>query len=139
MSSEAAAAKIVTTNAQTPVVVWSKTYCRYCDRVLRLLASIEPRFPVQVLQLDERSDRSEIQEELLKLTSCMTAPYVFVNGKFIGGCTETTELHSRQQLLPLISAAVAAHVAGEGEVAAVALSRPVDEVEAAPTTTTTSV
>lgn len=111
--SDEAIAKVTATNKATPVVVWSKTYCVYCDRVLCLLASIEPRFPVKVLQLDEMPDGSDIQAALLKLTSCLTVPQVFVGEKFIGGCTETTELHENKKLEPAISSAVAAYTAGK--------------------------
>lgn len=117
MSAEASA-KIAAANAGTPVVVWSKKYCGYCDRVLCLLASIEPHFPVKVFQLDEMPDGSDVHAALLELTSCMTVPQVFVGGTFIGGCTETTELHTNKQLTPAIAAAVAAHVAGEDIAAA---------------------
>lgn len=81
--------------------------------MLRLLASIEPRFPVEVFQLDEMPDGSDIQAALLKLNSCMTVPQVFIGGKYVGGCTETTELHDNKKLEPAISDAVAAHASGE--------------------------
>lgn len=97
--------------------------------MLRLLASIEPHFPVKVFQLDQMPDGSDVQAALLKLTSCMTVPQVFIGGKFVGGCTETTELHENKELEPAISDAVAAHTAGENK----ASVTPADTLQVAAT------
>jgi glutaredoxin 3 len=130
------ASRIAAINAENPVVVWSKTYCSYCDRALLLLAGLEPRFPVELLQLDEMADGSALQAELLKMTGCMTVPQVFVGNRFIGGCTETTQFHAEGKLQPAIAAAVAAHAgAGAGAAAAAAPVAPGDEDYAVSTTT----
>lgn len=92
--------------------------------MLCLLASIEPRFPVKVLQLDEMPDGSDIQGALLKLNSCMTVPQVYIGGKFIGGCTETTELHENKKLEPAIADAVAAYASGKSDAPAIPAATP---------------
>ena len=103
---DAVTLRILERNKSVPVMVWSKTYCMFCDRVLRLLASLEPRFECDVVQLNKHPDGHELHAALVKHTSCLTVPQVFVGGEFIGGCSETKALHEAGELQPKIAAAV---------------------------------
>lgn len=45
----------------------------------------------------------EIQDELLKMTGGRSVPRVFINGKFIGGGSETAALVANGQMKALLS------------------------------------
>lgn len=72
------------------MVIFSKSYCPYCDKAKRAFADLGAT-PV-VHELDERSDGGAIQAELGKVTGATSVPRVFVNGKFIGGGDDTAAL-----------------------------------------------
>jgi glutaredoxin 3 len=85
------------------VLVFSKTYCPYCTKAKRALASVGAS-PV-VHELDERPDGEKIQEALQSVTGIRTVPQVFVGGKCIGGGDDTAKLASNGKLKDLIAAA----------------------------------
>eukprot|EP01052_Picozoa_sp_SAG31_P007660 SAG31_NODE_368_length_16798_cov_20.422780_13_plen_70_part_00 len=64
-----AGAVVGATLAQGPVVVFSKTYCPFCDQTKKLFGSIGAlkESPV-VLELDIRDDGEAIQDELHRMT-----------------------------------------------------------------------
>ncbi|VVB17824.1 unnamed protein product [Arabis nemorensis] len=86
-----------------PVVVFSKTYCGYCQRVKQLLTQLGASF--KVLELDEMSDGGEIQSALSEWTGQTTVPNVFIKGKHIGGCDKVTETNKQGKLAPLLTEA----------------------------------
>ncbi|KAJ4878535.1 Glutaredoxin-C1 [Raphanus sativus] len=83
-----------------PVVVFSKTYCGYCQKVKQLLTKLGADF--EVLELDEMSDGGEIQSALSKWTGQRTVPNVFIKGKHIGGCDSVMESNQKGTLVPLL-------------------------------------
>ncbi|XP_010550681.1 PREDICTED: glutaredoxin-C1-like [Tarenaya hassleriana] len=89
--------------ASHPVVVFSKTYCGYCQRVKQLLTQLGADF--KFLELDEMGDGSEIQSALLDWTGQRTVPNVFIKGEHIGGCDRVMESHQQGKLLPLLTEA----------------------------------
>ncbi|XP_021650679.1 glutaredoxin-C1 [Hevea brasiliensis] len=92
-------AKEISTSA--PVVVFSKTYCGYCNRVKQLLTQLGASF--KVIELDEESDGAEIQLALAEWTGLRTVPNVFIGGKHIGGCDSTLETYQKGELLSLLN------------------------------------
>lgn len=82
------------------VMVFSKSYCPYCNKVKELFKSLGIDF--LALELDQVEHGSEIQAALAELTSQKSVPNVFINGQHVGGCDKTHELHSQGRLLPLI-------------------------------------
>jgi len=48
------------------------------------------KVPYQAYELDEMSDGNAIRQELYKMTNQRTVPSVWVGGKFVGGCDNTT-------------------------------------------------
>ena len=71
---------LVTAN---PVMVFSKTYCPYCKKLLEFLAKydIHPK----VLELDILEEEGNaIQNQLKERTGQFTVPSVWVDGIFIG-------------------------------------------------------
>jgi glutaredoxin 3 len=89
------------------VVIFSKTYCSYCDRVKYLLQSLGAKDPL-VVELDSDPQGSAMQQQLFKMTGSFTVPSVWIGAEYIGGCDTTTELHARGGLLPKIADAHAA-------------------------------
>ncbi|KAL2500067.1 Glutaredoxin-C2 [Abeliophyllum distichum] len=94
------AKEIISTN---PVIVFSKSYCPFCDSVKKLLTEIGASF--KAIELDTESDGSEIQSALAELTGQKTVPNVFISGKHIGGCDATTAMHKDGNLVPLLTEA----------------------------------
>ncbi|XP_023637778.1 glutaredoxin-C1 isoform X1 [Capsella rubella] len=86
-----------------PVVVFSKTYCRYCQRVKQLLTQLGASF--KVFELDEISHGSEIQSALSEWTGQSTVPSVFIKGKHIGGSDKVMETYKQDKLVPLLTEA----------------------------------
>ncbi|XP_051136824.1 glutaredoxin-like isoform X1 [Andrographis paniculata] len=93
----AEAKEIVSSN---PVVVFSKTYCGFCNRVKQLLSQLEAKY--KLIELDEESDGNVIQTALAEWTGQRTVPNVFINGKHIGGCDAVMAKHQQGQLVTLL-------------------------------------
>ncbi|KAG6746032.1 hypothetical protein POTOM_050544 [Populus tomentosa] len=102
--------------SSAPVVVFSKTYCGYCNRVKQLLTQVGASY--KVVELDElkfkkrvfqcfEGDGSQLQSALAHWTGRGTVPNVFIGGKQIGGCDTVVEKHQRNELLPLLQDAAA--------------------------------
>ncbi|KAG8384846.1 hypothetical protein BUALT_Bualt04G0160800 [Buddleja alternifolia] len=81
----------------------SKSYCPFCVRVKKLLTDLGASF--KAIELDAESDGSEIQSALAQWTGQRTVPNVFIAGKHIGGCDDTTALHNNGKLVPLLTEA----------------------------------
>jgi len=84
------------------VVVFSKTTCPFCDKVKKLFADLGVK--TEVIELDQREDGSAIQASLAELTGQKTVPNIFIQGKHIGGCSDTLKLHEDGKLLALCNA-----------------------------------
>ena len=72
------------------VVIWSKTYCSYCAATKNIFR--QPEFKgldVKVHELNSMSNGNAIQNVLLSKTGQRTVPSVWINGKFLGGNSET--------------------------------------------------
>ena len=87
-----------------PVVMFSKSYCPYCDMAKNALNSIGAKY--EVIELNQRQDGSQIQNYLFRLTGQRTVPNVFIAEKSIGGGTETEQLQRSGQLKSLYDDAV---------------------------------
>ena len=56
----------------------------------------------KVLELNNIDDGPAIQRILTQMTGASTVPRVFINGKCIGGGTETKQLAALKKLKPMI-------------------------------------
>lgn len=89
---------------QNPVVVYSKTWCPYCQQAKDLFEELGVK--PYVVELDELgAAERQVQNTLQGLTGQSTVPNVFIGGKHIGGCSDTMELHQNGELIPLLSEA----------------------------------
>lgn len=82
------------------VMVFSKSFCPYCDQVKELFSSLGAEY--QALELDECDDGAAIQETLHELTGQRTVPNVFVNKTHVGGCDKTLKAHKDGSLAKLL-------------------------------------
>ncbi|KAK0619434.1 putative glutaredoxin [Immersiella caudata] len=65
------------------VVVFSKSYCPYCNNTKRLLDSYGAKYAHY--ELNQEEDGSDVQEALLNITGQRTVPNIFINRQHIGG------------------------------------------------------
>eukprot|EP00475_Leptophrys_vorax_P022027 TRINITY_DN2996_c0_g1_i1.p1 TRINITY_DN2996_c0_g1~~TRINITY_DN2996_c0_g1_i1.p1 ORF type:complete len:127 (-),score=31.87 TRINITY_DN2996_c0_g1_i1:37-417(-) len=82
------------------VMVYSKSYCPYCDSVKELFEALQVKYNAK--ELDLIADGSLIQAELRKITDQSTVPNVFVNGVHIGGASDTFTAHNNGTLQHLL-------------------------------------
>ncbi|KAF5198834.1 Glutaredoxin [Thalictrum thalictroides] len=90
--------EIVSSN---PVVVFSKTYCGYCNKVKQLFSQLNVSY--KLIELDVESDGGEMQSALAQWTGQRTVPNVFIGGKHIGGCDAVMALNKEGKLVPLLT------------------------------------
>ena len=83
------------------VFVFSKSYCPFCQRAIKVLQEAFGD-AVQVLDIEDRQDMDELQEELLNMTGGRSVPRVFVKGKFVGGCDDVTAMAKKGELKALL-------------------------------------
>ncbi|XP_075503362.1 glutaredoxin [Primulina tabacum] len=100
---EMALAKAKQIVASNPVVVFSKTYCGYCQRVKQLFSQLQATY--KVIELDQESDGDTIQAALAEWTGQRTVPNVFIGDKHIGGSDVVLEKHQQGKLVPMLSEA----------------------------------
>jgi glutaredoxin 3 len=80
------------------VILYTKTYCPYCDRAKALLASKGVAF--QEINLEGKLDE---MRALVKQTGMRTVPQIFINGKFVGGFTDLAALDQQGKLDALLA------------------------------------
>ncbi|KAJ8715087.1 hypothetical protein PYW08_005068 [Mythimna loreyi] len=86
--------------SQDKVVVFSKSYCPYCDMAKEVFRKVKQ--PIKVYELDEREDGAVIQENLATVTGFRTVPQVFINGNCVGGGSDVKALHASGKLEPML-------------------------------------
>ncbi|XP_066960197.1 thioredoxin reductase 1, cytoplasmic [Macrobrachium rosenbergii] len=85
------------------VMVFSKSYCPFCNKVKTLFKSLDVEYTA--LELDQIDNGSEIQAALIDKSGQKTVPNIFINGEHLGGADKTFETYSKGELLPLINKA----------------------------------
>ncbi|KAH3837488.1 uncharacterized protein LOC127876992 [Dreissena polymorpha] len=90
------------------VMVFSKSYCPYCtmakEALKKYVGSVLPADQYEVWEIENEGDCQSIQNELKKMTGASTVPRVFINGKCIGGGSETQDLDKRGELKRMLAA-----------------------------------
>eukprot|EP00536_Pseudo-nitzschia_multiseries_P005158 jgi/Psemu1/189932/e_gw1.94.67.1 len=85
------------------VVVFSKTYCPYCTSTKNLFSTPEySSVDVVAHELDEREDGAAIQATLASMSGQRTVPSVWINGKFLGGNSDTQAAHKNGELKTML-------------------------------------
>ncbi|KAL0956854.1 hypothetical protein HGRIS_002962 [Hohenbuehelia grisea] len=91
--------------SETPIVIFSKTYCPYSKRAKALLEQYDLSPPPKIVEVDLRSDGHIIKQLLMRLTDRGTFPNVVVQGKSIGGSDDVADLHAEGRLKGFLEAA----------------------------------
>ena len=81
------------------VVIYTKPYCPYCMRALRLLEDKRVNFTEIEAGFDPEKRR-----EMIQRSGRMTYPQIFVDGRHIGGCDDMVALERRGDLDRLLAA-----------------------------------
>jgi len=89
--------------ANNKVVIFSKSWCQYCNSVKELFTTHFEDVKYHVIELDKRDDGNSIQEYLREKTGQRTVPNVFVNQKHIGGSDKTGALFDSGELAKRIA------------------------------------
>ena len=79
------------------VKIYTANYCPYCQEAVNLLFVKGVSFQVFDVTNDE-----EQRKLLTEQTGCDTIPQVFINGAFIGGCSDLQTLEELGQLDDLL-------------------------------------
>eukprot|EP00193_Tetraselmis_chui_P009550 CAMPEP_0177769288 /NCGR_PEP_ID=MMETSP0491_2-20121128/10230_1 /TAXON_ID=63592 /ORGANISM="Tetraselmis chuii, Strain PLY429" /LENGTH=99 /DNA_ID=CAMNT_0019286263 /DNA_START=147 /DNA_END=446 /DNA_ORIENTATION=- len=88
--------------SENDVFLFGKSYCPHCKRAFAILKEAFGDI-VKELNIEDRSDCAEIQDELLKMTGGRSVPRVFIKGKFVGGCDDTVSLAKQGKLKALLA------------------------------------
>lgn len=79
------------------VVIWTFKTCPFCIKAKALLDRLEiPYDEVMIPFGDTRLN------DLEKETGCSTLPQIFVEGQFIGDCSQIHDLHDQGLLEPMV-------------------------------------
>jgi glutaredoxin 3 len=82
------------------VEIYTKAYCPYCTRAMRLLASKG----VQPEEIDITMGGPRRAEMIQRAGGRTTVPQVFVGGRHVGGSDDLAALDARGGLDPLLAA-----------------------------------
>jgi len=94
------------------VVIFSKSYCPYCQSAKSMFNQLQQ--PFVAIELDQVGmvsllfscfveNGSAIQSELEKTTGQRTVPNIFINGKHVGGRDTLAALMAKNELQPLLA------------------------------------
>lgn len=78
------------------VVIYSTTYCPFCDRAKELLTSLGAAY--ENIDVQENPDRR--MEMVEKAGGLRTVPQIFINDEHIGGYDQLAALHAEGGLEP---------------------------------------
>lgn len=90
-------------NEENAVVIYSKSWCPFCQQVKSLFEKLN--VDAVAIELDGIVEEQEVQGELEKLTGQRTVPNVFIGGKHIGGCDDCLTLSRSGELEKLLKEA----------------------------------
>lgn len=82
------------------VEIYTKAFCPYCSRAMRLLADkgVEPT------EFDITMDRAKREEMIGRANGRTTVPQIFIDGQHVGGSDDLAALERAGKLDPLLSA-----------------------------------
>ncbi|CAN0101594.1 unnamed protein product [Lampetra planeri] len=102
---EAARTRVQGLVERVPVVLFSKSFCPFCEKVKGLFTELKVSY--EALELDLIDDGPLIQEVLLEMTGQKTVPNVFVNKTHVGGCDKTMQAYQSGRLQQLLASSTA--------------------------------
>ncbi|XP_076870244.1 thioredoxin reductase 3 [Brachyhypopomus gauderio] len=84
------------------VVVFSKSYCPYCNKVKELFKELNVAY--NAVELDLMDEGTSYQDVLHLMTGQKTVPNVFINKTHVGGSDKTMQAHKDGLLQQLLAA-----------------------------------
>jgi glutaredoxin 3 len=87
------------TNPMSPVIVYSTTWCPWCDRAKALLKA--RGIPYDNVNIETQPD---FRQKLVELTGGYTVPQIVIGEKPIGGFRELRALDASGELAELLAA-----------------------------------
>ncbi|XP_026525085.1 glutaredoxin 2 isoform X1 [Notechis scutatus] len=100
ISNTAITNQIKDTISDNCVVIFSKSTCSYCKMAKKLFQEMNVNY--KAIELDRYENGNHFQDILHQMTGSRTVPRIFINGNFVGGATDTQQLHREGKLLPLV-------------------------------------
>ena len=82
------------------IIVYSKSYCPYCQAAKALLTQKGATFT----EIDLTTDPEGQREMAKKANGRSTVPQIFIDGEHIGGCDDLHALDAKGGLDPLLKA-----------------------------------
>ncbi|KAH8946762.1 hypothetical protein BDL97_11G003500 [Sphagnum fallax] len=82
------------------LVIFSKSYCPYCQRAKALFKELNEQ--PYIVEIDLREDGGAIHQAVQKLVGRRTVPQVFINGIHVGGADDTIAAHQSGRLKKLL-------------------------------------
>ncbi|XP_075539836.1 uncharacterized protein LOC142574688 [Dermacentor variabilis] len=82
------------------VVIFSKSYCPFCKKAKNIFDGLGVAY--MSVELDSRSDGSDIQKVLGDMTGASTVPRVFVKKQCLGGASDVEDMNRNNKLQPLL-------------------------------------
>ena len=92
---------------ENPVMMFSKSYCPFCDQAKQLLKSKGIEF--FAIEMDQMQGGDELHKELKAFSGQNTVPNTYIGGKHLGGCDDTKAAEKSGKLKELCDAAGVAH------------------------------
>ena len=93
------------TISKNKVVMYSKSYCPFCNQCKGLFEQKGIYDGAEIIELDLVEGGAEIQEALLSITGQRTVPNVFIGGVHLGGNDDTQKAAKSGKLDELLAAA----------------------------------
>ncbi|ESL06103.1 glutaredoxin [Trypanosoma rangeli SC58] len=82
-------------------VMFSWVSCPYCVRAEKLLRPMTNDF--KIYHVDQMSEGEALRKEIYEKYQHETVPAIFINGKFVGGCSDVEQLDCEGRLAPLLA------------------------------------
>ena len=94
---------IKSTVADNKVVMYSKSYCPFCNQCKGLFVDKGIFDGAEIIELDLVDGGDKIQEALLEFTGQRTVPNVFIGGTHVGGNDDTQKAAKSGKLDELLA------------------------------------
>ncbi|KAI9014889.1 thioredoxin-like protein [Gaertneriomyces semiglobifer] len=101
-SKSEASAKVEDAIKQHKVVIYSKTYCPYCEKAKELLKGKNVDF--YTVELDSVDDGEAMHEYLKTKSGQSTVPNIYINERHVGGFSDLSALDGNGELKALLNA-----------------------------------
>lgn len=81
---------------QHKVVMFSWVHCPYCVRAKEILKPLVN--DMQVYEVDEMENGENLRKQIYDTYNHDTVPAIFINGEFVGGCSDLQALQKSGEL-----------------------------------------